>query len=130
LAFKTAAAAMNYVTLFSRDVLLQKTVQPFKKGANGVAVFEGFFSFLSYISVAQVKAHKLPLALPSGETNYLILNSLAFLEKSRNIMEEHDSIRLYLDRDSAGMKATTGALRWVSKIQRRKPALQRAQRPE
>ena len=66
-----------------------------------VVIFEGFFSFLSYLTLQQ---KNIPL------TNFLILNSLSFFEKSRSIMENHGTINLFLDRDPAGISVTQKAL--------------------
>ena len=71
-----------------------------------VAVFEGFFSFLSYQALHQKEPQL---------TNFLVLNSLAFFEKSRQLMEEHRKVFLYLDRDEAGLKNTERALQWNEK---------------
>ncbi len=71
-------------------------------GASEVSVYEGFFSFLSFLVIHQEK--DLPL------TNYLVLNSLSFFKKSRELMEEHQAIHLYLDRDKAGITQTHQAL--------------------
>ncbi len=72
--------------------------------ATTIAVFEGFFSFLSYQNLHQKEAPSL--------TNFLVLNSLSFLEKSREVMEKNEQVYLYLDRDEAGMKNTQSALNW------------------
>ena len=69
-----------------------------------VAVFEGFFSFLSFQAITQQKSDQL--------TNFLVLNSLAFFEKSRSLMEQHGQIHLFLDRDQAGMHNTQKAQEW------------------
>ncbi len=74
--------------------------------AEKIAVFEGFFSFLSYQTLHQKDA---PL------TNFLVLNSLSFFEKGRQLMEENQKVDLYLDRDEAGMKYTQTALKWDHK---------------
>jgi len=68
-----------------------------------VSVFEGFFSFLSFFSATD------RAVLPS---NCLVLNSLSFLEKSRPLMEQHQTIQLFLDRDTAGINHTQLALKW------------------
>lgn len=68
-----------------------------------VAVFEGFFDYLSFMEMNQ-KSDKL-------QTNFLILNSLAFFNKSLELMDKHEKINLYLDRDVVGMKYTQEALR-------------------
>ncbi|MBO9203237.1 MULTISPECIES: CHC2 zinc finger domain-containing protein [Niastella] len=69
-----------------------------------LVVFEGFFSFLSFCIIN--KNQTTPL------TNCLVLNSLAFLDKSRDLMEKHVRVHLLLDRDLAGKKHTEKALNW------------------
>lgn len=69
-----------------------------------IAVFEGFFSFLSYQMLHQKSTAPL--------TNFLVMNSLSFFEKGRQFMEKHQKINLYLDRDEAGIKNTQKALKW------------------
>jgi len=69
-----------------------------------IIVFEGFFNYLSFQAIN--KNQQSPL------TNCLILNSLAFLEKSRPLMERYSQIFLALDKDAAGMSQTKQALQW------------------
>ena len=64
-----------------------------------IKVFEGFFDFLSYQTLNQNNQHEL--------TNFLVLNSLAFFERSLLLMENHQSIDLYLDNDTEGRKCTS-----------------------
>lgn len=73
-----------------------------------LAVFEGFFSFLSYLTLPKPTA---------SLTNFLVLNSLAMLEKARLRMDRHDQVLLYLDNDPAGRQATTKALSWGNRYQ-------------
>jgi hypothetical protein len=80
--------------------------------SENVAVFEGFFSFLSYLSFAKKMEGENCHFSVEENNSFLILNSLSFLEKSRPLMETHASIQLYLDRDGAGVKATEKALHW------------------
>jgi hypothetical protein len=54
--------------------------------AEEVAVFEGFFSFLSYQTIH--KNQEQPL------TNFLVLNSLSFFQRSASLLEKHKSIHL------------------------------------
>ncbi len=49
-------------------------------------------------------------------TNFLILNSLSFFERSLSLMEEHERIHLYLDHDEAGRKCTSIAQKMSSKF--------------
>jgi hypothetical protein len=99
-----------------------------------VSVFEGSFDFMSFKCLFQRQREAL--------TNYLILNSLAFLHKARELMEEHRFSNLYLDHDKAGIEATRIAVEWdknkyrdYSKFYRRNEDLnawyiQRSQRKE
>lgn len=75
--------------------------------SENISVFEGLFSFLSYQTLSSNNSKSL--------TNFLVLNSLSFFEKSREVMEQHQQINLYLDRDSAGMKQLQNALTWSKK---------------
>jgi hypothetical protein len=75
-----------------------------------VAVFEGFFSFLSFHAL---KFDECRL------TNFLVLNSLSLLEKARSQLENHRQINLFLDNDRAGRQSTTRALGWGSQYQDR-----------
>jgi hypothetical protein len=70
-------------------------------------VFEGFFSYRSFQTIHQYKNIDL--------TNFLVLNSLSFFQKNREIMEQHRRINLFLDRDETGFSATKQALKWSEK---------------
>jgi len=74
-----------------------------------ITVFEGFFDLLSYYAI-----HK---NQPQGLTNFLVLNSLAFFERSLLLMEKHQTIKLYLDHDDAGRKHTNMALKRSPKFE-------------
>lgn len=71
-------------------------------GAKILSVFEGFFDFLSYLTITNNQ--QMPLI------NYLVLNSLSFFEKSLPLMCSHQSANLYLDQDGAGKRITEKAL--------------------
>lgn len=79
-----------------------KDITTIKNKAKEAAVFEGFFDFLSFIAV-----HK---NQPATESNFVILNSVSFFEKARPFMEQHEIIRLYLDRDTTGQNYSHYAL--------------------
>ncbi|WP_346066992.1 toprim domain-containing protein [Sphingobacterium siyangense] len=81
------------------------------KKSEDLAVLEGFFDFLSFAAINRNKAAPL--------SNCLVLNSLAFLEKSRNLMEGYRHVHLLLDRDKAGIDAMRKALEWNSSKQDR-----------
>jgi hypothetical protein len=75
-----------------------------EKPSDNLAVFEGFFNFLSFVTINRNKAAPL--------LNCLVLNSLAFFEKSRNLMEGYRQVHLLMDRDKAGVEAALKALEW------------------
>lgn len=71
-------------------------------GASAIAVFEGFFDFLSYLVIAgQLKV---------ARTDYLILNSLAFLNGVLELLKTYRKVHLYLDNNPAGRKHTEMAI--------------------
>ena len=77
----------------------------------GLSVFEGFFNFLSF-QAQKFSDKNLLHNLPEMQGNFLVLNSLSFFERSRDLMENHSSIHLYLDRDNSGLKNTKQAIEW------------------
>jgi DNA primase len=76
--------------------------------AKTVVVFEGFFDYLSYKMMNEKSVNL--------QTNFLVLNSLSFFNKSLQLMEKHERVDLYLDRDSGGVKCTHEALQRDSTI--------------
>jgi archaellum component FlaF (FlaF/FlaG flagellin family) len=85
-----------------------KDVTTLKNGSNSIAVFEGFFDFLSYKTLQE--------QLGNPQTDYLILNSLSFFEKSIATLDQYKSVHLYLDNNNAGQKCTQRALAVGSKF--------------
>lgn len=81
-----------------------------------LALFEGFFSFLSFQTMQQVK-EKSSIELPKLHTDSLVLNSLSFFEKSRELMEKYSTVHLFLDLDKMGQQRTQQALKWSDKYQ-------------
>ena len=66
-------------------------------GRQSLAVFEGIFDLLSYVEMNHNNGSK---------PDFLVLNSLVNLKKARPILEEYQTINLYLDHDEAGRNAT------------------------
>lgn len=79
-----------------------KDITTFNIGSKEALVFEGFTDFLSFISIQK----------NSSETDkdFVILNSVSFFEKARPFMEQHETIKLYLDRDTTGQNYSRYAL--------------------
>ncbi|MBC5862832.1 toprim domain-containing protein [Flavobacterium turcicum] len=79
-----------------------KDITSIINGATEVAVFEGFIDFLSFKATTK--------NLPENGQDFVVLNSVSFFERARPFMENHESIRLYLDRDNTGLNCTERAL--------------------
>lgn len=67
-----------------------------KNGSNSLIVTEGMFDMLSLLE----RDKRL-----RNENDLLILNSLAFVEKVIELIDDYESIALYLDNDKAGKRA-------------------------
>jgi hypothetical protein len=97
--FKNTAGGYELRNEFFKGGSSPKYVSYFNhKNANSITVFEGFFDFLSYQTIHQNQDQSL--------TSFLVLNSLAFFERSLLLMEKHNKVYLYLDHDEAGRKYT------------------------
>jgi len=81
-----------------------KTITTFSKDSNQLTVLEGFFDFLSYEVIASEQ--------PMATSDFLVLNSLAFFHRSREVMDQYPTVNLYLDRNKMGMACTQAALQW------------------
>jgi len=79
-----------------------KDITTIKNKAKEAVVFEGFFDFLSFIAIHKNQA--------ANKSSFVILNSVSFFEKARPFMEQHEIIRLYLDRDTTGQNYSHYAL--------------------
>ncbi len=86
-----------------------KAVIIIKNNSAELAVFEGFFDFLSYQSVCT--------SADQIQPDYMILNSLSFFESKLSLMQEYKQANLLLDNDSAGRKWTEFALQHSSCFQ-------------
>ena len=101
--FKNNAGGYELRNEYFKGSSSPKYITFLDNSANKVTVFEGFFDFISYQTIHQNQQQDL--------TNFLVLNSLSFFERSLLLMEKHQSIHLYLDQDEAGRKNTKLALK-------------------
>lgn len=81
-----------------------KAITFYENGSSQLNVFEGFFDFLSYQTL-----HKNNFP---HQSNSLVLNSLAFFHQSKELMDKHEAVNLYLDRNKQGMEFTRQAIAW------------------
>lgn len=102
--FKNDAGGYEIRNPYFKGSSSPKDITSYNNGSNEVLVFEGFMDFLTFKTI-----HKSGV---ENKANIVVLNSLSFLEKARSFMEQHTSIRLYLDRDAGGQNCSRQALSW------------------
>lgn len=105
--FKNDQGGFELRNQWYKGSIAPKAITSIETGSKELAVFEGFFDFLSHQTIHQNQ--------PSLGFNFLILNSTSFFEKSREFMEQHERIRLFLDRDKTGQNCIQQALSWSNK---------------
>jgi hypothetical protein len=74
-----------------------KDTTTIRRNRDTCLVFEGFWGFLSYLTIQKVEKSK---------HNIAVLNSVANVQKVMNFLKSHKEIYTYLDNDDAGQKAT------------------------
>ena len=100
--FKNDAGGYELRNPYSKLSSSPKDITTSNNSAKEVFVFEGFMDFLSFKTI-----HKNE---PASDTDFVVLNSVSFFEKARPFMDQHETIRLYLDRDSTGQNYSRYAL--------------------
>ena len=73
-----------------------KNTTSIKTGHEDCLLFEGFFDYLSYLTIIKME---------SPPTDVIVLNSLSNLSKVKNTLAEYRNVIAFLDNDSAGKKA-------------------------
>jgi DNA primase len=74
-----------------------KYITTIRKNSDTCLVFEGFWDFLSYLTIRKIEKSKHDIA---------VLNSVANVQKAMDFLKSHREIYTYLDNDEAGQKAT------------------------
>jgi hypothetical protein len=101
IAFKNDEGGCELRNKYFKTGSSPKGITHIKNGQPTVAVFEGFFDFLSFQTLFKNTER--------ANSDYLILNSLSFFEKARPVMESYEQIKLYMDNNAAGQKFTVSA---------------------
>jgi DNA primase len=96
--FKNSAGGFALRNRHMKQATVPNDVTFIKNDAKEIAVFEGFFDFLSYKTMYHNQ--------DEPKMNYLILNSTSFFEKSLPLMQEHRKVHLFLDNDNTGKNWT------------------------
>lgn len=72
-----------------------------RNGSTMLAVFEGFFDFLSWLTIFK--------SWQNISTDFLVLNSISFFEKCLPEMGMYNEVQLYLDNDLPGKRCALSA---------------------
>lgn len=96
LGFKNNSGGFEIRSKYSKICLGIKDVTHIKNDCETLRIFEGFFDYLSFFQEQELKE----------KSDYLILNSVALLNKNISILKNYKAIELYLDNDEAGNKYT------------------------
>ncbi len=100
--FKNNSGGYEIRNPYSKLSSSPKDITTFNNGAKEAAVFEGFTDFLSFMAIHENQQQ--------NNHDFVILNSVSFFEKARPFMEEHETIKLYLDNDTTGQNYSRYAL--------------------
>ena len=100
--FKNDAGGYELRNQYFKNSSSPKGMTTIKNGSEKVAVFEGFFDFLSLLVVHTND--------PSFHWDCCILNSLSFFENARPFLAQYEAIHLFLDNDRAGQNCSRYAL--------------------
>jgi DNA primase len=80
-----------------KSCISPKEITTIQNGEDSCLVFEGFWDFLSYLTIQKIEKTKHDVA---------VLNSVANVQKVMDFLKTHKEIYTYLDNDDAGRKAT------------------------
>jgi len=98
LGFKNNSGGYEIRNKYFKGCIGKKDITHFITGSDSVNIFEGFFDFLSWVQLNNYC---------QNNTDAIVLNSLALLEKARPLLQKYNSVNLYFDNDEAGINAGT-----------------------
>lgn len=104
--FKNDSGGYELRNPFFKGSSTPKAITTIRKDAEKLAVFEGFFDFLSFLVLFG--------QTPMQEWDYCILNSLSFAAMAAGFFHSYKSVHLFLDNDGAGQKCTRQLMGKVS----------------
>ncbi|UJH90119.1 toprim domain-containing protein [Antarcticibacterium sp. 1MA-6-2] len=78
-----------------------KTYSLFERGSKQLLIIEGMFDFLSLAAIDEDLVES---------SDCIILNSLAFIDRIKDMIPKYEIVLLYLDNDPAGKKAASSLL--------------------
>ncbi len=87
---------------YTKICIGKKDITLIENYSDSICVFEGFMDYLSYKNLNSV--------LYNQNCDFLILNSIALINKCDAILDKYNLIELYLDNDAAGKNCTNQIL--------------------
>lgn len=100
--FKNKSQGFEIRSKYAKICIGKKDITLIENRSDTICVFEGFMDYLSYRnSIYQ---------LEENNYDYLILNSVALINKCETILNNYKAIELYLDNDKPGEKYTAEIL--------------------
>lgn len=102
LGFKNDAGGYELRNAYYKGSCQPKAPTLFKKHADYLAVFEGAFDFLSYLTITENQEQI--------SRDFLILNSTSFFEQQLALMQTYKKAFLFMDNDPTGYKCTSKAI--------------------
>lgn len=97
IAFKNTSGGYEIRNKYFKACLGTKDITHIKNDYNTVSVFESFSDFLSYCTIKENEVI---------EEDFIISNSTALIEKVKLKLKEYSKIKLFLDNDNSGKKAS------------------------
>jgi hypothetical protein len=99
--FKNNAGGYALRNRYMKSATMPNDATFIDNGSKSLAIFEGFFDFLSYKTLYHNQEEP--------PRNFLILNSTSFFEKCLPLMQQHHRVHGFIDNDKTGDKCTTKA---------------------
>lgn len=100
--FQNRSLGYELRSKYTKICIGKKDITLIENNSNTICVFEGFIDYLSY--------KNLNCAFYNQNCDFLILNSIALINKCDPILDKYSLIELYLDNDAAGKNCTNQIL--------------------
>ncbi len=97
LGFKNTSGGFEIRSKYAKICIGAKDVSLIINKTNTIRIFEGFFDYLSFVQKQEF----------TNDSDFLILNSVALLNRNLVLLQNYTAIEMYFDNDDAGNKYTT-----------------------
>lgn len=94
--FKNRSGGYELRSQYFKGSSFPKDMTHIENGNRSVCVLEGFMDFLSLLTLRKEEPIR---------SDFLILNSVSFVDRSMDILKDYKNVFLYLDHDNAGRRA-------------------------